>query len=236
MKVIPILIIGCVLGVSVMGAWYLKRSKTSATLSDPQRQSRPQTKSNAPTKSNTPKPGAEPAHTRGAADAPIMIEEFADFECGGCAAVHPIMKQMEKEFGSKVVVVFREFPLSVHKNGMTAAQAAEAAGLQGKFWEMHDLLFENQKTWHAATDVLPLYREYANQIGLSVEKFERDMASDVVKNRIVADRDRAAWIGVNSTPTAFLNGREIPFATLTSAETLRDFIRAELSSVETRKN
>jgi protein-disulfide isomerase len=230
MKVIPILIIGSVLGVSVLGAWYLKRSSTSAPLSDPQRQSR------VPNKSNAPKPGAAPAHTRGPSEAPIMIEEFADFECGGCAVVHPIMKQMEKEFGTKIVVVFREYPLSVHKYGMTAAQAAESAGLQGKFWEMHDLLFENQKTWHAATDVLPLYREYAKQIGLAVDRFERDMASDVVKNRIAADHDRAAWIGVNSTPTAFLNGREIPFETLTSVDKLRDFLRTELSAVETRKN
>jgi protein-disulfide isomerase len=230
MKVIPILIIGSVLGVSVLGAWYLKRSTTPVPLTDPQRQSRPQNRSSAP------KPGAEPAHTRGSSDAPVMIEEYADFECGGCGVVHPIMKQMEKEFGSRIVVVFREYPLSVHKNGLTAAQAAESAGLQGKFWEMHDLLFENQKTWHAAAEVLPLYREYANQIGLSVEKFERDMASDVVKSRISADHERAAWIGVNSTPTAFLNGREIPFEILTSADKLRDYIRTELSSAETKKN
>ena len=92
---------------------------------------------------------------------------------------------------------------------------------------------EQQHT--TVTDVRPLFREYANQIGLDVEKFESDMASQLVKDRIDADHDRAASLGVNSTPTAYLNGREIPFETLTSIEKLRQLLRSELSSAETKK-
>jgi protein-disulfide isomerase len=228
-RLIPILIIGAVLATAVSGGWYLKRSATRAETLDSQRQPRTQNKSKGT------KRGAEPAHMRGPDDARVVIEEFADFECGACGVVHPIVKQIEKEFGSQIAVVFREYPLSMHRNGLTAAQAAESAGLQAKFWEMHDLLFENQKEWHQVVDVRSLYRGYASQAGVSVEKFERDMTNETVKTRISADNDRAASLGVNSTPTAFLNGREIPFETLTSVEKLRELIRAELSSAETKK-
>jgi protein-disulfide isomerase len=228
-RVLPVAIIVLVLAVSVLGAWYMKRSRSSPSPNTSQKQPRAQGMTAA-------KPGASPAHRNGSADAKVAIEEFADFECGGCGVVHPIIMQMEKEFGARITIVFREYPLEIHKNGMTAAQAAESAGLQGKFWEMHHLLFENQKTWHGVADVRPIYREYANQIGLDVDKFERDMASDSVKRRIAADQDRAASLRVNSTPTAFLNGREIPFDTLISAEKLKALINAELSSPQTTNN
>ena len=222
-RALPLLIIGGVLVASLAGAWYWRRSASGNPLSVPEKGSRQQSKS------GNPKLGAVPAHSRGLSDATVMIEEFADFECGGCGAVHLIMKDIENEFGSRIVVVFREYPLAVHKNGMTAAQAAESAGLQGKFWEMHDLLYDNQKTWHQLTDVRPLFREYASRLGIAVDRFERDMSSEMVNSRISLDRERAGWIGVNSTPTAFINGREIPFEALTSREKLRDLIRAELS-------
>jgi len=227
-RALPVLIIVIVLAVSVLGAWYMKRSRSSTSADKPQRQIRVQ--NTAPAKL-----GATPAHMHGPSDAKVVIEEFADFECGGCGMVHPIIKQMEKEFGPRIAIVFREFPLAKHKNGMNAAQAAEAAGLQGKFWEMHHLLFENQQTWEGLSDVRSLFRDYANQAGLDVERFERDMVSDTVKNRIAADQARAASIGISSTPSAFLNGREIPFETLASADKLRELIRVELASPETTK-
>jgi len=227
-RVVPVVIIIIVLAVSVLGAWYMKRTRITPSPQNAERQSRVDKRTGS-------KPGALPAHTHGPVEARVMIEEFADFECGGCGFVHPIIKQMESDFSSRIAVVFREYPLAIHKNGMSAAQAAESAGLQGKFWEMHHLLFENQKTWHGVTDVRPIYRDYANQLGLDVDRFEREMTSDTVKNRISADQERAVSLGVNSTPTAYLNGREIPFEILTSAEKLRDLIRAELASPETTK-
>lgn len=215
--------------VSLAGAWYWKRSASGTPLSTPQKSSHPQNKLGAA------KLGATPAHRHGPEEAPVLLEEFADFECGGCAALHPIMKAMQKEFGSRLTVIFREYPLSSHKHSMTAAQAAEAAGLQGKFWEMHDLLFADQKTWHEATDVRPLFREYASTLGLAVERFERDMSSESVNRRIAMDHERGEWIGVNSTPTVFMNGREVPFESFTT-EKLRPLIQAEINSSETRKN
>lgn len=226
---LPILIIVAVLLLSLFGAWYWKRSaaRTSTTTATPtpQRQRGPQ---------GQPKQGATPAHTRGSADAPVLLEEFADFECGGCAAVHPIIKNVQIEFGSQVALVFRQFPLSIHKHSTIAAQAAEAAALQGKFWEMYDLLFQNQPTWHQAADARPLFREYAGKLGLDVERFDRDMSSEEVANRIAADKARAQWIGVNSTPTVFMNGREVPFDALTDVR-LRELIRAELNSPGIKK-
>jgi protein-disulfide isomerase len=227
-RVFPLLIIVGVFAVSVLGAWYWKRSAVSHELTTDQRQGR----KSSPAKQ---KLGATPAHERGPGVAPVMLEEFADFECHACGVVYPIMKQIEQEFGSQLVVVFREYPLAMHKNGMTAAQAAEAAGLQNKFWEMHDLLFQNQKDWSKVADVRPLYREYANQAGLDVEKFERDVASAEVTKRIAADRERGEWVGIESTPTIFLNGREIPFETLTAPDKFKELIRTELSSPE-KKN
>ncbi|HEY6805797.1 MAG TPA: thioredoxin domain-containing protein [Pyrinomonadaceae bacterium] len=227
-RVVPLLIIVGVLAVSVLGAWYLKRSAASSELTTDQRQGR----KSSPAKQ---KLGATPAHERGPSSAPVMLEEFADFECHACGVIYPIMKQVEQEFGSQIVVVFREYPLAMHKNGMTAAQAAEAAGLQNKFWEMHDVLFQNQKEWHQVADVRPLYRGYASQVGIDVEKFERDMASDEVAKRIAADRERGGWVGIESTPTVFLNGREVPFETLTAADKFKELVRAELNSPE-KKN
>jgi protein-disulfide isomerase len=159
-----------------------------------------------------------------------MIEEFGDFECPPCGSLHPVLKTMKSEFGPKVVIVFREFPLvAKHAHALAAARAAEAAGLQGKFWEMHDLLYENQKTWHEASDAQPLFEEYATRIGLAHDQFKRDITSEVVNRRIALDRERGDWIGVNSTPTVFLNGRELPLESLESAK-LRELISAEIIS------
>jgi protein-disulfide isomerase len=171
--------------------------------------------------------GAEPPHALGSLDAPIMLEEFADFECPSCASLHLVMKAMKAEFGSRVVVVFRNYPMpSLHKHALAAARAAEAAGLQGKFWEMHDVLYTNQKTWHEASDAAPLFEGHAAQIGLNLDQYRRDVKSETVEKRITLDRQRASWIGVNGTPTVFLNGREVPSDSLT-LEKLRALINTQ---------
>ena len=136
---------------------------------------------------------------------------------------------MEKQFNGRISITFREFPLVPnHQHALAAAQAAESAGLQGKFWEMHDLLYENQKTWHEAFDVRPIFEDYAKRIGLDVERYKRDLQSDIVAQRIFLDGKRGHALDVKGTPTLFLNGREVPFESL-PADKLRVLINAELS-------
>jgi protein-disulfide isomerase len=173
--------------------------------------------------------GATPPHTQGPADAPVTLEEFGDFECPPCGLLHPVLQTMEKEFSGRIRVTFREFPLvPTHVHALAAARSAEAAGLQGKFWEMHDLLYENQKTWHDAFDARPIFEDYATKIGLNMEKFRSDSSGEVVAQRIFLDGKRGHAMGVNGTPTVFMNGREVPFESL-AQDKLRALIQAQLS-------
>ena len=143
---------------------------------------------------------------------------------------HPILEQMHEEFGDKLHIIFREFPLvPTHKHALTAASAAEAAGLQGKFWPMHDLIYEHQAEWKKEFNVRPIFEGYAKQIGLDVERYKRDMDSDLVAQRIFQDGKRGHSLGVKGTPTVFINGRELPFENF-PAERLRVVIQNELRS------
>jgi protein-disulfide isomerase len=157
----------------------------------------------------TDAPGAEPPHIRGNANASVTLEEFADFQCGACGSYYPELKKIESEFGDRLRVIFRERPLiPPHEHALIAAQAAEAAGLQGKFWEMHDKLYENQAAWSEAKDIAPIFVDYAKQIGLDTDRLMRDLNGEVVAQRIFQDGKRAHSFGVNSTPTFFVNGKE----------------------------
>ena len=149
-------------------------------------------------------------HTKGATDAPVTLIEYLDFECEACGAYYPLVKQLTEEYQDQVTFVARYFPLPSHKNAMPAALAVEAAGKQGKFWEMHDVLFENQKAWgERASADSTIFEEYAQQLGLDMEQFRQDVESDEVKNRVERDRNAGTRLGVNSTPTFFLNGEKI---------------------------
>lgn len=229
----PFIIILLVLAVAIGSAWYLKRSASTSgpagvLNSGPTTSGGPATNSTAPPAS-AGVAGATPAHTLGPATASVHLEEFGDFECPPCGLLHPILEEMHKEFGDRLQITFREFPLvPTHAHAMSAASAAEAAGLQGKFWEMHNLLYENQKTWHEAFDVRPIFEGYAKQIGLDVERYKQDVNGDAVSLRIVEDGKRGRYLGVKGTPTVFLNGREVPFESL-PADKLRVLINVELT-------
>jgi protein-disulfide isomerase len=226
MKRLPFIIILVVLAAAVGGAWYLKRSASPSVPAQGLASASPQ--ANSPTSSE---PGAEPPHTLGPANAPAKLEEFGDFECPPCGLLHPTLQTMEREFGDRLRITFREFPLvPTHQHALAAATAAEAAGLQGKFWEMHDMLYENQKAWHEAFDVRPIFEGYAKRIGLDIERYKQDLTSQVVEQRITQDGLRAHALGVKGTPTVFLNGREIPFESLLAADKLREVIKAELNA------
>jgi protein-disulfide isomerase len=217
-RFLPFLIIAAVLAVAILTALYLKRSTTETAVSTPAANAPLNTSSSNPTSSTTPTSGdagADPPHVQGPANAPATLEEFGDFECPPCGLLHPILKTMEHDFGSRLRIIFREFPLvPTHQHALAAARAAEAAGLQGKFWEMHDMIYENQKTWHEAFDVRPIFEGYATKIGLDLDRFRRDIDSDVVQQRIFLDGKRGHSLGVTGTPTVFLNGRELPFESL----------------------
>jgi protein-disulfide isomerase len=233
-RILPFIIILAVLGVAVGSVLYMTRSKSAAT--EPVNQSQTGQAKPSPTLApvKTGVPGADPPHTLGPANAPVKIEEFGDFECPPCGLFHPILKQMYREFGDKLHITFREFPLAAHQHAVPAASAAEAAGMQGKFWEMHGLIFEHQNDWKVAFDVRPIFEGYAKQIGLDVERFNRDVNSDRVEQRIFLDGKRGRSMGVNSTPTVFINGREVPYQSL-PADTLRVLIENELRAAGTQK-
>lgn len=235
-RILPFIIILVVLGVALGSAWYLTRTIPASPTLDSQSNSTPAAKGSPVAQQQPPPPsgqgvpGAEPAHVLGPANAPVRLEEFGDFECPPCGIFHPILEQMHAEFGDKLAITFREFPLvPTHQHALAAASAAEAAGLQGKFWDMHDLLYEHQNDWKKEFDVRPIFEGYAKQIGLDVDRYKRDVNGDLVAQRIFADGKRGHSLGVKGTPTVFINGREVPFENL-PADKLRVVIQNELRS------
>jgi protein-disulfide isomerase len=156
-------------------------------------------------------PGAKPEHVHGEADAPVTLEEFADFQCPSCAmTTMQSIRPLETDFGSRLRVVFWQFPLPNHKHGRDAALAAEAAARQGKFWEMHDLLFQNQPAWSNAADVHSIFEQFAEQLHMDVNRFKKDWASPDVAATVDRQHQQGESRGVKNTPTIFINGQELP--------------------------
>ena len=151
--------------------------------------------------------------SRGPTDAKIVLVEYSDFQCPACKSYFPILKQLNEEFAGQVKFVYRHFPLSqIHANARLAAYGAEAAGKQNKFWEMHDLIFENQEEWAAksAGDATSDFISFAESLGLNKEQFTSDMDSEEIKDKVSANYNGGIEAGVNSTPTFFLNGKLMP--------------------------
>lgn len=147
-------------------------------------------------------------HMRGNPSAAITLVEYADFQCPACAAYHPIVKEVESKFSDSVRIVFRHFPLTtIHRNAMAASRAAEAAGVQGKFWEMHDMLYERQDAWEKLPTPQDTFVSYATSLGLNGDQFKQDINSSEVQSVVSADIDSGNRSGVNATPTFFLNGK-----------------------------
>lgn len=145
---------------------------------------------------------------RGDINAPIKIVEYSDFQCPACGYYYGITKQIEKNYSDKVVIVYRHFPLvQLHKYAKLAAQASEAAGIQGKFWQMHDFLFNKQQEWSTSPDAMINFNAYAHMLGLDANKFDKDINSKQViskiDNAILAGNDQK----ISATPTFFVNGK-----------------------------
>ena len=140
-------------------------------------------------------------------DAKVTLIEYSDFQCPACAVYYPMVKQLGQEF-KNVSIVYRHFPLSQHANARVAAQASEAAGQQGKFWEMHDMLFDNQNSWAGSTSAEQTFTAYAQTLGLEMEKFKTDYNSSETKTKIQADY-QSGVSEIDGTPTFFLNNKKI---------------------------
>jgi len=179
---------------------------------------------------STSEVGREPLHVRGQPGAPVTLEEFGDFQCPSCATAAEVIGKLEQDYGPRLRVVWRNFPLAMHAHALEAALAAEAAGLQGRFWEMHDLLYKNQAVWSNASDPATagqFFTAYARSLGLDVERFAKDSASDEVKARVISDGEHGVSRGVKNTPTLFINDRDV--RTFFSPERLHEAIDAALA-------
>ena len=145
--------------------------------------------------------------SKGGEEAGIVLVEYADFQCPACAGYAITTKRLSEEFGDDLKVVFRNLPLvTIHNNALVAAQAAGAAGAQGKFWGMHDILFERQEDWEDEKDTKDKFIGYAEELGLNTEQFENDFDSDAVKDKIDDDLVLANQLKFRSTPSFTLNG------------------------------
>lgn len=143
---------------------------------------------------------------------PVTIVEFSDFQCPACLAVQEPFNQILTKYEGKVTFVYRYFPLtSIHKNALPAAYAAEVAGLQGKFWQMHDKLFVTQSAWENLADPKETFAIYASELGLDQAKFVGDLESQEVKDAVNVDVLAATRYGLTGTPTFFVNGIQTDF-------------------------
>ncbi|MEK7189226.1 MAG: thioredoxin domain-containing protein [Patescibacteria group bacterium] len=147
---------------------------------------------------------------KGGPNARVRIIEYSDFQCPACGAYYPIIKQITEEFGESVQFAYRHFPLrAIHPNAERAARAAEAAGSQGRFWDMHDLLFVRQSLWSNVPDPSEQFASYAEELGLSAAQFEADYSSSEVRDKIRAHENAGKRLGVAGTPTFVVNGETI---------------------------
>jgi len=224
-----IIIVGVLVAVVVAGVlFYNSSSKTNSSTN----------KNSANTKSNPAAidmskvpTGAEPPNMLGSPTASVVLEEFADFQCPSCGQIHPIMKQIQSMYGTRIKFIFREFPLQMHDKAYDAAVAAEAAGMQGsdKFWSMQNLLYTNQKVWSVDPNYKQVFADYAKQIGLNMDKFETDRAGIASKGRVDSDLNRGRALQVNSTPSLYINNKPVPFNQM-SVEGIRQLVDSELQT------
>ncbi len=169
-------------------------------------------------------------HVEGKNSAGITLVEYGDYQCPFCQQYYSTVKIVQAEFNDQIKFQFRNFPLtSLHQNAFAAARAAEAAALQGKFWEMHDALYEtrNYQVWSGASDPNPLFISYAQQLGLKTDQFKTDFASGKVNDLINADQAEGTKLGITGTPTFFVNGKKTEIGN--SVPSFEKIIKAELA-------
>jgi len=211
----PFIIVGLVAAVAIGGGTIFYRAKLAA---------------NPPLRiSKETADAKQTGHVLGPADAPLTLEEFGDFQCPPCGKLSEPINQLQKQYNLRVI--FREFPLPVHAHAREAACAAEAAGMQGRFWQMHDMLFREQAVWSNSPDARTLFSAYAGMLQLDLDRFKRDMDSSEVVQQVESDQQRGALIGVQTTPTIFLNNQAVPPEQL-KPENLAGAVEAAVKNVK----
>lgn len=151
-------------------------------------------------------------HVFGKADSKVLLIEYGDFQCPGCGSVHPTVKKLSEKYKDQMAFVFRNFPItSKHPNARAAAAAVEAAGLQNKYWEMHNKIFESQNAWGSlgANERTKFFTDYAAELELDKDKFTSDLASSTVNQKISFDQALGKKAGANATPTFILDGKQL---------------------------
>jgi protein-disulfide isomerase len=196
-RYLPFVIVATVALVAVGSGAMLYRAKRPQLLSIPEN------------KSPSGKSGTESMHVRGNPDAPVTLEEFADFQCPPCGSFAGFGEELLKQYDSRLRIVFRNFPLPGHEHAREAALAAEAAGLQGRFWEMHDVLYREQSVWSNAPNTRELFESYAGTIGLNLDQFRKDMDGEKAKEQVDSDHALGDSLGIKVTPTLFINNHPV---------------------------
>lgn len=149
-------------------------------------------------------------HVRGEGKKKVTLIEYGDFECPACGGYYPIVEQLFEKYKDDITFQFRNFPLvQIHRHAMLAHRSAEAAGNQNKFWEMYNLLYQNQTTWSGTSDPGTTFRAYAESLGLDMKKYEADVKSAATNDIINADIAAGQKLGATSTPTFILDGKKI---------------------------
>jgi protein-disulfide isomerase len=177
-------------------------------------------------------------HTIGNASSSLVLVEYSDFQCPACKAYSPIVKELVATYKDEMLFVYRHFPLyQIHLNARITAQATEAANNQGKFWEMHDILFANQAEWSSKSpsNIEVVLAQYAGQIGLDVEKFKADLNSVVAKDRVAADLASGMKAQVGGTPTFFLNGRMLDHEEISTDQKFKALIDKALADIKSNQ-
>lgn len=168
-------------------------------------------------------------HIKGPSTAKVTLVEYSDFECPACAQYEPLVREVLSSYPEDVRLVYRHFPLvQIHRLALPSAKVSEAAQNQGKFWEMHDLLFDRQDMWVKSTSTENTFLAYAEELGLNKEQFTRDLGSDEVQEKVSNDMSSGTASGVNSTPSFYLNGKKI---TPRSIEEFKSLIDTELATL-----
>ncbi len=182
--------------------------------------------------SNSSSASSKPTeHKTGQGKSGVVLVEYADYQCPFCGQMYPIVKQVVEKYNEQITYQFRNLPLTqIHQNAFAAARAAEAAGLQNKFWEMHDLVYQNQSEWSSSNNALSVYTKYAQQLGLNTDQFKKDFASSKVNDLINADLDAFKKTKAQmATPTFFIDGKQIE-TTPTSVDDFSKALDAAISS------
>lgn len=189
-------------------------------------------KDTSPTNSST---GVVSNHSSGVGTANVELIEYGDFQCPACSSFFVIVEQVRDTYGDQIKFTFRNFPLvSIHKNAMASHRAAEAAAAQGKFFEMYEMLYQNQSSWSSLSSPVTLFESYASALGLDLSKFKTDFASEATNNVINADiAEGKDKYKVDSTPTFVLNGQKLDSSEIGSLELFSKKIDAAIAASKT---